>query len=65
MGDIADYFFQANKWSNSYFEEQTKALEQKAREAGIDESRITQIREKAEKLPQIVKKVVEINQEAE
>ncbi len=63
VGDIADYFFQANKWSTGFFEKRAEELEKKARELGIDESQIAQIRTKAEILPQIVGEVVKTKQE--
>ncbi len=62
VGDIADYFFKANNWSASYFEKRTQELEQKAKEAGISEAQIAQIRERAERLPQLVKTVVDVKQ---
>ena len=59
-GDIADYFFKANKWSASSFEKKTKEIVEEARKAGVPEDEIAKITASADKLPQLVKGAVQI-----
>lgn len=56
IGDAADYFFKANKWSSKSFEQQTEELVKKAREAGVPEEKIAQIQASASRLPQLANK---------
>jgi len=58
LGDAADYFFKANKWSGKSFETQTKELIKKAREAGVPEDKVNQLLTGAEKWPQMANKAV-------
>lgn len=58
LGDIADYFFKANKWSAKSFTQHTEELVRKAREAGVPEDQITKLTQSAEKLPQLLGKAV-------
>jgi len=58
LGDAADYFFKANKWSSKSFEEQTREIVDKAREAGVPEDKIQILLQKAEKWPQLATKAV-------
>lgn len=58
VGDTADYFFKASKWSVKDFEKRTKAIEEKARELGCSDEQIAQVRKKAEFLPQVVEAVI-------
>ncbi len=60
VGDLADYFFKANKWSVSSFEEKTKALVVEARNAGVPEEEIAKITGSAEKLPKLVDRAVRL-----
>lgn len=57
-GDVADYFFKANKWGAKSFEAQTKELVEKARKAGVPEEKIQILMQKAEKWPQLAGKAV-------
>lgn len=58
LGDVADYFFKANKWSAKSFEAQTKELEEKARQAGVPEEKIARLHESASKWPQLAQRAV-------
>lgn len=58
LGDAADYFFKANKWSGKSFEDQTNELIEKARQAGVPEDKISKLRQGAEKWPQLGQKAV-------
>ena len=58
VGDVADYFFKANKWSVRDFEKRTVEIEEKARELGCTEEQIANVRKKASELPRIVEKVI-------
>lgn len=58
LGDAADYFFKANKWSGKSFEQQTQDLIKKAREAGVPEEKTALLTEKAEKWPRLATKAV-------
>ncbi len=58
LGDAADYFFKANKWSSKSFETQTREIVDKAREAGVPEDKIQILLQKAEKWPQLATKAV-------
>jgi hypothetical protein len=58
LGDVADYFFKANKWSAKSFEEQTQELIEKARKAGVSEDKIAKLNQSAEKWPQLAQKAV-------
>lgn len=58
LGDAADYFFKANKWSGKSFEDQTNELIEKAREAGVPEEKISKLKQNAEKWPQLGQKAV-------
>lgn len=58
VGDVADYFFKASKWSVSEFEDRTADLEARARELEIPEEQIALLREDAKKLPQIIENVL-------
>lgn len=60
VGDVADYFFKANKWSAKSFEKQTEELVEKAREAGVSEDKIAQLTQSAARLPQLAGKGVEM-----
>lgn len=60
VGDVADYFFKANKWSAKSFEKQTEELVEKARKAGVPEDKIQQLTESAARLPQLAGKGVEM-----
>lgn len=60
VGDVADYFFKANKWSASSFEKKTKEIVKEARKAGIPEEEIAKITASAEKLPKLVGHAVDI-----
>jgi hypothetical protein len=59
VGDVADYFFKANKWSAKSFEKQTEELVEKACEAGVLEDKIAQLTQSAACLPQLAGKGVE------
>jgi molybdopterin converting factor small subunit len=54
IGDVADYFFQANKWSARLFVQKTEELVAEARAAGVPEEEIAKITGPAERLPQLV-----------
>lgn len=54
LGDVADYFFKANKWSSKSFEDQTKELVTKAREQGVPEEKIQILLQDAEKWPRLL-----------
>lgn len=58
IGDVADYFFKANKWSTKSFESKTKDLMEKARKAGVSEDKIQQMMLSAERWPQLAQKAV-------
>lgn len=58
LGDVADYFFKANKWSAKSFEQQTEELIQKARQAGVPEDKIRQLNESASRWPQLAGRAV-------
>lgn len=58
LGDAADYFFKANKWSGKSFEAQTRELVVKAREAGVPPEKIAMIQEGAAKWPKLAGKAV-------
>lgn len=58
LGDAADYFFKANKWSGKSFENQTNELIEKARVAGVPEEKINKLKQSAEKWPQLGQKAV-------
>lgn len=58
LGDVADYFFQANIWSDSLFKDRVAQLTAEARAAGISEAEIAKITGAAEKLPGLVDKAV-------
>jgi len=58
LGDVADYFFKANKWSSKSFEAQTQELIEKARKAGVPEEKIAKLNESASKWPQMAQKAV-------
>lgn len=58
LGDAADYFFKANKWSAKSFEEQTKELVDKARKAGVPEEKVQILLQDAEKWPKLASKAV-------
>ena len=58
VGDVADYFFKASKWSVKDFEKRTIEIEKKARELGCTEEQISLVRKKASMLPRIVKKAI-------
>lgn len=58
VGDVADYFFKANKWSTKGFETKTKELVEKARKAGVPEDKIQQLMLSAERWPQLAQKAV-------
>lgn len=58
VGDVADYFFKANKWSAKSFEAQTEELVVKARKAGVPEEKIAQLNASASKWPQLAHKAV-------
>ena len=58
IGDVADYFFKANKWSTKGFETKTKELVEKARKAGVPEDKIQQLMLSAERWPQMAQKAV-------
>lgn len=58
LGDAADYFFKANKWSGKSFEAQTRELVEKAREAGVPPEKIAMIQEGAAKWPKLAGKAV-------
>ncbi len=58
LGDVADYFFKANKWSGKSFEKQAAELAQKARDAGVPEEEIAKINQVAAKWPQLASKAV-------
>lgn len=60
VGDIADYFFKANKWSSSSFEKKTQELVKEARKAGVPEEEIAKITASADKLPKLVNHAVKI-----
>lgn len=59
-GDIADYFFKANKWSAKLFEERTQALVKQARQEGVPEEEIAKITGAGARLPQLAKAVTSI-----
>jgi Domain of unknown function (DUF4112) len=58
LGDAADYFFKANKWSGSSFEKNTQDLVEKARAAGVPEKDIQILTHSASKWPQLLLKGV-------
>jgi hypothetical protein len=58
LGDVADYFFKANKWSAKSFEQQTEELVAKARKAGVPEEKIQKLTESASRWPQLAGKAV-------
>lgn len=58
LGDVADYFFKANKWSGKSFEKQATELAQKARDAGVPEEEIAKINQSAAKWPRLASKAV-------
>ncbi len=58
VGDVADYFFKANKWSAKSFESKTKDLMEKARKAGVPEDKLQQMMLSAERWPQLAQKAV-------
>jgi hypothetical protein len=60
VGDIADYFFKANKWSSSSFKKKTQELVMQARKAGVPEEEIAKITASADKLPRLVNRAVKI-----
>lgn len=59
-GDVADYFFKANKWSEDMFKERVDKLVQDARAQGISEEDIQKIVGPARELPKLVDKVVKV-----
>lgn len=59
-GDVADYFFKANKWAGKDFEKQTRELVEKARQAGVPEEKIAQIEKRASSLPRLAGKAVSL-----
>ncbi|MGL5830561.1 MAG: DUF4112 domain-containing protein [Candidatus Altimarinota bacterium] len=40
LGDVADYFFKANKWSASSFKKQVEAIKKEARKSGVPEEEL-------------------------
>lgn len=60
-GDVADYFFKANKWSVPMFKRRTAELIAEARKVGVSEEAIAQITNPADKLPQLVDHAVAIH----
>lgn len=58
IGDVADYFFKANKWSTKGFEAKTNELVEKARKAGVPEDKIQQLMVSAERWPQLAQKAI-------
>ncbi len=60
VGDVADFFFKANKWCARDFEKKTEELVAKAMEAGVPERDIEKIRMAADKLPKLVEKGVRL-----
>lgn len=60
LGDVADYFFKANKWSAKSFEEQTREIIEKARAAEVPEEEIQKLLQGAEKWPRLATKAVSV-----
>lgn len=62
VGDVADYFFKANKMSLSLFKKHAEVLIQEARASGVSEEAIAKLTEPADKLPRLVNHAVNIHQ---
>ncbi|MDD3066493.1 MAG: DUF4112 domain-containing protein [Candidatus Gracilibacteria bacterium] len=60
VGDVMDYFFKANEWSVSMFEEKKKEVIAKARKAGVEESEIAKIEADGKLLPQLLEKITSV-----
>jgi hypothetical protein len=50
VGDVADYFFKANKWSASSFEKQVESIKKEARKNGVPEDEIAKLDQGASKV---------------
>ncbi len=58
-GDVADYFFKANRWTVKDFEKRKQQLAQQAREAGVSEEKISLITEgMSAKIPRLASRAV-------
>jgi len=60
VGNIYDFFFKSNKFSEKYFVEKTEELIENAHSVGVPESEIEKIKMEAEKLPRCIEKAIEI-----